>query len=118
MKEENFLTQAFPLVIKVSLYFFCLKGGVVNKSELISQMVESTDLSRAVSRRALEAALNAIKASLKKGGAVSLLGFGTFHIGKRTARKGRNPQTGAAITIKATKVPKFRPSKGLKDAVK
>jgi DNA-binding protein HU-beta len=54
---------------------------------------------------------------LKKGGTVSLVGFGTFAVGKRAARTGRNPRTGEAIKIKAAKVPKFRPGKGLKDAL-
>ena len=59
----------------------------------------------------------AIQASLKKGGMVTLVGFGTFYVGKRAARGGRNPRTGAPIKIKAAKVPKFRAGKALKDAV-
>jgi DNA-binding protein HU-beta len=55
--------------------------------------------------------------TLKKGGSVTLVGFGTFVVGKRAARTGRNPRTGAAIKIKSAKVPKFRPGKGLKDAI-
>ena len=58
-----------------------------------------------------------MKVALKKGGTVSLVGFGSFYVGKRAARSGRNPRTGAAIKIKAAKVPKFRAGKGLKDAV-
>ena len=67
--------------------------------------------------RALDATVNSIKSSLKKGDIVTLVGFGSFYVGKRTARQGRNPRTGAAIKIKAAKVPKFRAGKALKDSV-
>jgi len=89
----------------------------VNKSELIDQISKSADLSKAASGRALDAMIAAVKASLQKGGMVSLVGFGTFYVGKRAARSGRNPRTGEAIKIKAAKVPRFRAGKGLKDAV-
>jgi DNA-binding protein HU-beta len=65
----------------------------------------------------LESTIDAVKATLKKGDSVSLVGFGTFEVTKRAARNGRNPATGAAIKIKAAKVPKFRPGKALKDAL-
>ena len=77
----------------------------MNKTELIEHIAKHADISKAV------------KTTLKKGGTVSLVGFGTFAVGKRAARTGRNPRTGAAIKIKAAKVPKFRPGKGLKDAL-
>jgi DNA-binding protein HU-beta len=64
---------------------------------------------------ALESIIDAVKKTLKKGGTISLVGFGSFSVGKRAARTGRNPRTGAAIKIKAAKVPKFRPGKTLKD---
>ena len=89
----------------------------MNKSELIDQIAQSADLSKAVAGRALDATIAAVKVALKKGGTVSLVGFGSFYVGKRAARSGRNPRTGAAIKIKAAKVPKFRAGKGLKDAV-
>ena len=89
----------------------------MNKSELIDQIAKSADISKAAAGRALDATVGAIKSSLKKGGMVTLVGFGTFYIGKRAARSGRNPRTGAAIKIKAAKVPKFRAGKALKDAV-
>jgi len=89
----------------------------VNKSELIDQIATSADLSKAAAGRALDATIAAVQASLKKGGTVTLVGFGTFYVGKRAARAGRNPRTGASIKIKAAKVPKFRAGKGLKDAV-
>lgn len=89
----------------------------MNKSELIDQIAKSADISKAAAGRALDATIGAVKASLKKGGVVTLVGFGTFHVGKRAARTGRNPRTGAAIKIKAAKVPKFRAGKALRDAV-
>ena len=89
----------------------------MNKAELIEAIAKQADLSKATAGRALDAAVKAIKSSLKKGGTVSLVGFGTFSVSKRAARKGRNPRTGAEIKIKAAKVPKFKPGKALKDAV-
>ncbi|MBK6631250.1 MAG: HU family DNA-binding protein [Betaproteobacteria bacterium] len=89
----------------------------MNKSELIDQIAKSADISKAAAGRALDAAVGAIRTSLKKGGMVTLVGFGTFYVGKRAARSGRNPRTGAAIKIKSARVPKFRAGKALKDAV-
>lgn len=89
----------------------------MNKSELIDQIAKSADISKAAAGRALEAAIGAVKTSLKKGQLVTLVGFGTFYVGKRAARTGRNPRTGATIKIKAAKTPKFRAGKALKDAV-
>jgi len=89
----------------------------VNKSELIDQIAEQAEISKAAAGRALDAAIGSIKKALKKGGTVTLVGFGTFYVGKRAARTGRNPRTGANIKIKSAKVPKFRAGKGLKDAV-
>jgi DNA-binding protein HU-beta len=89
----------------------------VNKSELIEHIARQSDISKAAATRALEAFIGGVKSSLKKGNSVSLVGFGTFAVNKRAARSGRNPRTGAAIKIKAAKVPKFRPGKALKDAV-
>ena len=87
----------------------------MNKTELIEHIAERADLSKASAGRALEAVIEGVKASLKKGQSVSVLGFGTFSVTKRAARTGRNPSTGAAIKIKAAKVPTFRPGKALKD---
>lgn len=89
----------------------------MNKTELIEHIAMNADLSKAAATRALEAAMGAITTTLRKGGAVTLVGFGTFAVGKRTARTGRNPRTGAAVKIKAAKVPKFKAGKGLKDAL-
>ena len=89
----------------------------MNNSELIDQIAKSADISKAAAGRALDATIGAVKASLKKGQGVTLVGFGSFYVGKRAARTGRNPRTGEAIKIKAAKSPKFRAGKALKDAV-
>ncbi len=89
----------------------------MNKSELIEHISKQADISKAAAGRALEAVIGGVKVTLKKNGSVSLVGFGTFTVSKRAARSGRNPRTGAAIKIKAAKVPKFRPGKALKDAL-
>jgi DNA-binding protein HU-beta len=93
------------------------EGLFVNKTELIEHIASQADISKAAATRALDAMVGAVKTTLKKGGSVSLVGFGTFAVSKRAARSGRNPRTGATIKIKAAKVPKFRPGKALKDAV-
>ena len=89
----------------------------MNKTELVEHIAKATDTSQAAAARSLDAMVDAVRKTLKKGGTVSLVGFGTFAVGKRAARTGRNPRTGDTIKIKAAKVPKFRPGKGLKDAI-
>jgi nucleoid DNA-binding protein len=90
---------------------------IMNKAELIDEVAKVT-CSKKEAGMAVDATLAAIQKSLKKGDAVTLVGFGTFNVSKRKARKGRNPQTGEAIKIAAKKVPVFKAGKGLKDAVK
>lgn len=94
-----------------------IEGSHVNKTELIDHIATQADISKAAAGRALDALVGSIKTTLKKGGTVTLVGFGTFVVGKRAARSGRNPRTGATIKIKAAKIPKFRPGKALKDAI-
>ena len=89
----------------------------MNKTELIDQIAEAADISKASAGRALDAMVDAITGSLKDGESVSLVGFGTFLVRERAARTGRNPRTGAEIPIAAAKVPAFKPGKGLKDAL-
>ena len=89
----------------------------MNKQDLVSAVADASGLTKADAAKAVEATFDAITGALKKGGEVRLVGFGTFAVGKRAARVGRNPRTGAAIKIKAAKVPKFRPGKALKDAL-
>jgi DNA-binding protein HU-beta len=94
-----------------------IPGDFMNKAELVERVAKEADLSKAAAARALDAALKGVSVALKKGDVVTLVGFGSFYIGKRAARTGRNPRTGAAIKIKAAKIPKFRAGKGLKDMV-
>ena len=89
----------------------------MNKTELIDQIAEAAEISKAAAGRALDATVAAVKESLKNGDSVSLIGFGTFYVGERAARTGRNPRTGKELSIEAAKVPKFRPGKALKDAL-
>lgn len=95
-----------------------IKGFSVNKSELIDAIADSADISKAAAGRALDAMVDSITSSLKKGDQVTLIGFGTFSVKERAARTGRNPQTGQEIQIAASKVPSFKAGKALKDAVK
>lgn len=89
----------------------------MNKTELIDAMADSADISKAAAGRAFDAAVSAITEALKSGDQVSLIGFGTFMVRERSARQGRNPQTGETIQIKASKSPAFKAGKALKDAV-
>jgi DNA-binding protein HU-beta len=89
----------------------------MNKAELIDAIANSADLSKASAARALDSALDAITKTLKKGDGITLVGFGSFMVRKRAARTGRNPRTGEAIKIKASKVPAFKAGKALKDAI-
>ena len=90
----------------------------MTKAELIDKVATGAGLSKADAGRALDATLEAIKKSLKKGQRVTLVGFGTFAVVKRKARKGRNPRTGEEIKIAASKTPKFTAGKVLKLAIK
>lgn len=89
----------------------------MNKTELIDHVAKSADISKMAASRALDSLINAVKSTLKKNGSVTLVGFGTFSVGRRAARTGRNPRTGEALEINSAMVPKFKPGKGLKDAV-
>lgn len=89
----------------------------MNKQELIDAMAKDANLSKADAKRALESLTNNVANTLKKGGKVSLIGFGTWSVSKRAARTGRNPQTGATIKIAAKKVAKFKAGAALAKAV-
>jgi nucleoid DNA-binding protein len=89
----------------------------MNKAQLIGEVAKVT-CTKKEAEVAIDATFAAIQKALKKGAAVTLVGFGTFRVSKRKARTGRNPQTGATIKIAAKKVPVFKAGKGLKDAVK
>ena len=89
----------------------------MNKTELIEHIAKSADISKAAAARSLDAVIDAVTTSLKNNDSVTLVGFGTFSVGERAARSGRNPRTGEVIKIKSAKVPKFRAGKLLKDTV-
>ena len=89
----------------------------MNKSELIDAIAAESELTKADAGKALDGFLTAVTSELTKGENVALVGFGTFSVKDRAERKGRNPQTGEEITIKAAKIPSFKAGKGLKDAV-
>ena len=90
---------------------------IMNKSELVEAMAKKADLSKKDAAAALDAFTETITGALKKGDKVTLIGFGTFEVAKRAAREGKNPQTGEKIKIKASKAPKFKAGKALKDTV-
>jgi DNA-binding protein HU-beta len=89
----------------------------MNKTELVQAVADAAELTKASAQRALEAVLEAITQALAAGESVVIPGFGTFAVGERAARTGRNPQTGAALEIAASTVVKFKAGKALKDAV-
>jgi DNA-binding protein HU-beta len=94
-----------------------LKGEIMTKSELIAELAKKSDLTKADSERVLNAFIDVAKKTLKKDGKLALPGFGAFVVSKRKARKGRNPQTGQTINIKASKVVRFRAGKALKESL-
>lgn len=89
----------------------------MNKTELVAAVALKADITQAAAGRAIDGVLSAIAEQLSSGGKVSLVGFGTFEVRERAERQGRNPQTGAVITIPAAKNPSFKPGKTLKDAI-
>jgi DNA-binding protein HU-beta len=89
----------------------------MNKSELIEAIAASAQLTKADAARALDGFTSAVTSALQAGDNVSLIGFGTFSVKERAARKGRNPKTGVELDIPASKVPDFKAGKGLKDAI-
>ena len=89
----------------------------MTKTELVNSMAEKAGLSKADTEKALKAFVESVTDALKQDDKISLVGFGTFSVGERAARTGKNPQTGAALQIPAAKVPKFKAGKALKDAV-
>ena len=90
----------------------------MNKTELVAAMAEQTNLSKKDAEAALKAFIDVVSEELKKGEKVQLVGFGTFEVSERAAREGRNPQTGETMEIKASKTPKFKAGKALKDMMK
>ena len=89
----------------------------MNKTDLVDAVSGEAEVTKAEAARAVDAVINAVTKALKKGDAVTLVGFGTFQVRKRAARTGRNPKTGETIQISASKNPTFKAGKALKDAV-
>lgn len=89
----------------------------MNKTELVAVMAERTDMSKKDAEKVLKAFVDVVSEELKKGEKIQLVGFGTFEVSERPAREGRNPQTGDKMTIAASKAPKFKAGKALKDIV-
>ena len=89
----------------------------MNKTELVAAMAEKAGLSKKDAEAALKAFTDVVSSELKKGGKIQLVGFGTFEVSERAAREGRNPQSGAPMKIAASKAPKFKAGKALKDLV-
>ncbi len=89
----------------------------MNKTELIAAMADQAEISRKDAEKALKAFVDVVSDELKKDGKVQLVGFGTFEVSKRAAREGRNPQSGEVMPIAASKAPKFKAGKALKDLV-
>ena len=89
----------------------------MNRTELVAAMAEKTQLSKKDAEAALKAFVGVVSEEMKKGEKVQLVGFGTFEVSERAAREGRNPQTGETMTIAASKTPKFKAGKALKDLV-
>ena len=87
----------------------------MNKTELVAAIAEQASVSKKDAEKTLKAFTDVVADELKKGGKVQLVGFGTFEVSERAAREGRNPQTGKAMKIKASKAPKFKAGKALKD---
>ncbi len=90
----------------------------MTKAELVERMAKGAKITKRSAEAALDSFTMCVRDSLKRGKRVSLVGFGTFAVGRRAARNGRNPQTGETIKIKASKVAKFRAGKALKDAIR
>ncbi len=89
----------------------------MNKAELVDAVADAADISKAAAARSVDAVFEVITEQLKRGDAVTLVGFGTFITRSRAARSGRNPRTGEALEIPASNLPAFKPGKALKDAV-
>ena len=89
----------------------------MNRTELVAAMAEKTQLSKKDAEAALKAFVDVVSEEMKKGEKVQVVGFGTFEVSERAAREGRNPQTGETMTIAASKTPKFKAGKALKDLV-
>lgn len=105
------------LISILSSIVCCQEGFVLNKADLVGQIASKTGMTKKDTEPIVSALLDTIQAALKDGEKVQLVGFGTFEVRDRAARKGRNPQTGKDIEIPASRIPAFKPGKVLKDAI-
>ena len=105
-------------VLLLGKYLLTLNSFIMNKAELIDAIASGADLTKADAKKALDAFIDATSGALKKGDRVALVGFGSFSVASRSARTGRNPQTGKEIKIAAKKVVKFKAGSELADVVK
>jgi DNA-binding protein HU-beta len=108
--QKNFV--GFKKRLNLSQHKF-LKNHTMNKAELIAKLADDSGITKTQANAALDSFIEAVTKTLKGGGKVTLVGFGTFSVSKRAARNGRNPQTGAVIKIKAKKVARFKAGKEL-----
>mgnify|MGYP003331876762 FL=1 len=99
------------------IIIFRKKEKIMNKAELIDKIAGDAAITKSQANEMIDSFTSAVISTLKKGGNVTLVGFGTFSVSNRAARNGRNPQTGAIIKIKATKVPKFKAGKGFSENI-
>jgi DNA-binding protein HU-beta len=111
LKEKNFV--AIEKRLNLSSLQKTLKLNIMNKAELINKVADDTGVTKTQANAALDSFIEAVTKTLKSGGKVTLVGFGTFSVSKRAARNGRNPQTGEVIKIKARKVARFKAGKEL-----
>jgi DNA-binding protein HU-beta len=117
-KIRDFKRFSFGLLkIPINLLYNLYKTIIMNKTELIDAMAADAGISKAAAKKALESFLDSVGGTLKKGGRVSLVGFGSWSVSKRAARDGRNPQTGATIKIAAKNVVKFKAGAELSSSV-
>ena len=112
--RERQANQTRTNILDATQRLFLERGYAKTTVEAIAQ---EADISKAAAAKALDGMMNAVTAALKKGDTVTLVGFGTFYVGERAERQGRNPKTGEPLTIAAAKTPKFRAGKALKDAL-
>ena len=116
--KYKYVCRYFEDKLKIYCYMKIQRRNFdMNKTELVAAMAEKTQLSKKDAEAALKAFTEVVAEELKKGEKIQLVGFGTFEVSERAARTGRNPQTGAEMTIAASKAPKFKAGKALKDAI-
>ncbi len=118
IKNDKLETNEIRFNLFQCLLNFWEEVNIMNKTDLVNAVAEKSELSKKDATKAVDAVFESVMDSLKQGEKVQLIGFGNFEVRERSARKGRNPQTGEEIKIPASKVPAFKPGKALKESVK